>query len=85
MSKFYHEYKIEIWAATVIFALIYLTVHFFIFDKYFVYMGFKNFILQGRAHLIHVIPIFLVFAGVFGKEGFDRYQKWKRKRREYRT
>lgn len=64
----------KLWAFLVIFALVYLTVHFFIFDRGFRYIGLRDFILEGKSHIFHIAPLLLIFGYFFAKEAHDRWK-----------
>ncbi|GEM_PF-3033464 len=65
----------KIYAAFGIFALLYLAIHFLIFDKGFKYTGLTDFISEGREHIWHVAPVIIVFFVLLAKDLYERMKK----------
>jgi len=64
----------KLWAFLAIFAVVYLIVHFLIFDEDFHYTGLRDFIIEGKGHILHIAPLLLIFGYFFAKEFYRRFQ-----------
>ncbi len=77
MSDFFHRNKKRVLLGGLALGIVYLVIHFLIFDKEFQYDGIWNFILEGRAHTLHVAPVIIVFLWLTGLTIRDRIREKK--------
>ena len=76
-NKQYVRYRRLIWIGAIAFGLVYLAVHYLLFDRYIRITGIWDFICQGKGHIWHVAPLLAIFGYFFALEGINR---WKKKR-----
>ena len=77
-TDWYASHRRAAWIGIGIFAAGYLMIHFLIFDSAFRYTTAWDFIVQGRAHILHIAPPLAVFAYFFIQEGISRFKKRQR-------